>query len=188
MLRQTPRQSGAATAFVIAKVSHKVTTSLNMRLGRFVSKWVPVIAWMVLMFAGSTDVLSAEHTSRFLVPFLRWLDPTISLQGILAIHSALRKIGHFTEYAILAVLLWRALRGTFGGIGKGILTTAAFLVCAGFAASDEFHQSFVATRTASAHDVIIDCIGAFVAVLLCVIFSRARAQQESRSGFQPLNQ
>ena len=143
-----------------------------MKVGRVVSKWMPVIAWMLLMFAGSTDVLSAEHTSRFLVPFLRWLDPTISFQTIIAIHFTLRKIGHFTEYAILAVLLWRALRGTFAGIGKATLMSAAFLVCAAFAASDEFHQSFVSTRTASLHDVMIDCIGALVAVLLCVVFAR----------------
>ena len=148
-----------------------------MKMGRVVSKWMPVIAWMLLMFAGSTDVLSAEHTSRFFVPFLRWLDPTISIHTIIAIHFTLRKIGHFTEYAILAALLWRALRGTFAGIGKGTLTAGAFLVCAAFAASDEFHQSFVSTRTASLHDVMIDCIGAFVTVLLCVMFSRARLRQ-----------
>jgi VanZ family protein len=133
---------------------------------------MPVIAWMVLMFAGSTDLLSAEHTSRFLVPFLRWLDSTISIHAIVAIHFTLRKIGHFTEYAILAALLWRALRGTFTAIGKGTLAAGVFLITAAFAASDEFHQSFVSTRTASAHDVMIDCTGAFAAVLLCWIFAR----------------
>src|SRR5438552_18882821 len=138
---------------------------------------MPVIAWMVLMFAGSTDALSAAHTSRFLIPFLRWLDPQISLQAILAIHFTLRKVGHFTEYAILAALLWRALRGTFSAINKATLTSCAFLVAAAFAMSDEYHQSFVPTRTASAHDVMIDCIGALVAVLLCTLFTRTGAQQ-----------
>jgi VanZ family protein len=153
------------------------TLFLNTNVRVFVSKWVPVIAWMLLIFAGSTDALSAEHTSRFVAPFLRWLDPTISLETIIAIHFALRKVGHFSEYAILAVLLWRALRGTFSGISRGVLISTAFLVCAGFAASDEFHQSFVATRTASIHDVLIDCIGALVAVLLCVVFSLATMRQ-----------
>jgi VanZ family protein len=136
---------------------------------------MPVIAWMLLIFAGSSDVLSAEHTSRFLVPFLRWLDPTISVQAIIAIHFAVRKIGHFTEYAVLALLLWRALRGGFGAVAKGMIAAAVFLITAAFAASDEFHQSFVATRTASAHDVMIDCIGALVAVLFCVMFGGRRA-------------
>jgi VanZ family protein len=146
---------------------------------------MPVLAWMLLIFAGSSDILSAEHTSRYLVPFLRWLDPAISFQTIVAIHFALRKIGHFSEYAMLTVLLWRALRGTFSEVGKGTLATSVFLVVATFAASDEFHQSFVATRTASSHDLVIDCIGALVAVFLCVILSRTR--QQSRSGFQPLD-
>ena len=129
------------------------------------------------MFAGSTDVLSAEHTSRFLVPFLQWLDPRMSIQTIIAIHYTLRKIGHFTEYAILAALLWRGLRGTFTAIGKGTLMGSVCLLCAAFALSDEFHQSFVSTRTASLHDVMIDCIGAFVAVLLCAMFARAGSPQ-----------
>jgi VanZ family protein len=143
-----------------------------MKVGRVVSKWMPVIAWMLLMFAGSTDLLSAEHTSRFLVPFLRWLVPKISIHAIVAIHFTLRKIGHFTEYAILAALLWRALRGTFTATGKGTVAAGVLLITAAFAASDEFHQSFVSTRTASAHDVMIDCTGAFAAVLLCWIFAR----------------
>jgi VanZ family protein len=132
---------------------------------------------MFLMFVGSTDVLSAEHTSRFLVPFLLWLDPHISASTIVSIHFALRKVGHFTEYAILAALLWRGLRGTFNTADKTILALSAFVVAAAFAASDEFHQSFVPSRTASVHDVMLDCIGALVAVLFCWMFARARSRQ-----------
>src|SRR5438045_5204621 len=81
-----------------------------MKLPRFVRYWMPAIIWMALIFVGSTDVLSAQHTSRFLVPFLRWLDPQISLAALAQIQFAIRKLGHLTEYAILAMLLWRALR------------------------------------------------------------------------------
>jgi VanZ family protein len=143
---------------------------------------MPVIAWMLVIFAGSSDVLSAEHTSRFLVPFLRWLDPTISVQAIVAIHFALRKTGHLTEYAILALLLWRALRRGFGAVSKATVAIAVVLITASFAVSDEFHQSFVPSRTASAHDVMIDCIGALVAVLLCLIFARGNRT------YQPANE
>jgi len=147
-----------------------------MRAGRFVSYWVPVLAWMLLMFVGSTDILSAEHTSRFLIPFLHWLDPQISIGTIATIHVALRKFGHLSEYAILAALLWRGLRGSFNRASKTILALGTFLLAAAFASSDEFHQSFVPSRTASVHDVMIDCIGALVAVLLCLVFSHARTQ------------
>jgi VanZ family protein len=145
-----------------------------MKVPRLVSKWMPVIFWMLLIFAGSSDALSAEHTSRFIVPFLRWFDPQISIATVAAIHLALRKLGHFTEYAVLASLLWRALRGTFPAVSSRILGISTFLVAAVFAASDEFHQSFVPTRTASPRDVMIDCLGALFALALCVMFARAR--------------
>ncbi len=145
-----------------------------MKVPRLVSKWMPVIAWMLLIFAGSSDALSAEHTSRFIVPFLRWFDPQVSIATIAAIHLALRKLGHFTEYAILAAFLWRGLRGTFSAVSSSALAIAAFLIAAGFAASDEFHQSFVPTRTASARDVMIDCLGALFAVALCALLARSK--------------
>src|SRR5689334_19816767 len=130
-----------------------------MKPGRFVSSWMPIIAWTLMIFVGSSDVLSAEHTSRFTVPFLRWLDPSMSLATIAAVHMTIRKLGHFTEYAILATLLWRGFRGTFS-LSSAFLGLCAFFAAAIFAASDEFHQSFIPTRTASAHDVMIDCTGA----------------------------
>ena len=145
-----------------------------MKVPRLVSKWMPVIAWMLLIFAGSSDALSAEHTSRFIVPFLRWLDPQVSLATIAAIHLTVRKLGHFMEYAILAAFLWRGLRGTFSAVRSSALALTAFLIAAGFAASDEFHQSFVPTRTASLRDVMIDCVGALLAVALCALFAGSR--------------
>ena len=72
----------------------QIVAGLKMSTRTFVSYWVPVIAWMILIFAGSTDVLSAEHTSRFLVPFLRWLDPEISFATIAHINIVLRKLAH----------------------------------------------------------------------------------------------
>ena len=133
---------------------------------------MPVIAWMLLIFAGSSDALSAQHTSRFLIPFLLWLDPSISYQTIATIHLTLRKLGHFTEYFILAGLLWRAFRGTFLTLSRRLVSVATFIIAAGFAASDEFHQSFVATRTATLGDVMIDCFGASVAVVICFFCSQ----------------
>ncbi len=133
------------------------------------------------MFIGSTDVLSAEHTSRFLVPFLLWLNPHLSPGTILLIHFAVRKIGHLTEYAILAALLWRALRGALAAPNKMVLALSTLFMAAAFAASDEYHQSFVPSRTPSAHDVMIDCVGALFAVALCAIFARRRKSESGAS-------
>ena len=139
---------------------------------RFLTHWVPVIGWMLLIFAGSSDVLSAEHTSRFLVPFLRWLDPQISIAAIAQINLVLRKLGHLTEYAVLAALLWRALRATLRSTSTVSIAAITVAVSGLFAASDEFHQSFVATRTASETDIFIDVCGAVIGVAMCLVFAR----------------
>jgi VanZ family protein len=139
---------------------------------------MPAILWMALIFLGSTDMLSAEHTSRFLVPFLRWLDPQISFATLNAIQFGIRKLGHLTEYAILAMLLWRAFgSGTRWQMKMSILVLLAALACAIFAASDEFHQSFVPSRTPSPHDVMIDICGAFLGLAVCWMFARRKSGQ-----------
>ncbi|PYL18179.1 MAG: VanZ family protein [Verrucomicrobia bacterium] len=131
--------------------------------------------WLGVIFLGSTDMLSAEHTSRFLVPFLRWINPQISFATLNAIQLGIRKLGHLTEYAILAMLLWRALRsGTRWQVKMSILFLVAALASAIFAASDEFHQSFVPSRTASPTDVMIDICGTLIGLSICWMFAKRR--------------
>lgn len=133
---------------------------------------------MTLIFWGSTNLMSAEHTSRFLVPFLRWLNPDISPAALGRAHFLVRKAGHVTEYGILAALLFRGWRSFSSDPWSR--TTAALVVAMLFAASDEFHQSFFPSRTASIGDVLIDSSGALIGVMLCVIFaSRKRNSQNS---------
>jgi len=59
---------------------------------------------------------------------------------------------HATEYAVLAWLLRRC----------GLSWTMAFLLASAYGASDEFHQSFVPNRDASAMDWFFDIVGASV--------------------------
>jgi VanZ family protein len=160
--------------------SHTLTASLNTKLRSFLKYWLPLLIWLGVIFIGSTGVLSAEQTSRFLVPFLRWLYPQISIATILSIHLALRKLGHLIEYGILAVLLWRALRGTLTSTRNLAIASLVFMVSAVFAASDEFHQSFVETRTSSVHDVLIDSIGALLGLLIGWAFARRRVKKVRR--------
>jgi VanZ family protein len=146
----------------------------------FLKYWLPVFIWLGVIFAGSTAIFSTEQTSRYLVPFLRWLDPQISISTIGTIHLALRKLAHLGEYAVLAVLLWRALRsGATLHPRLSMLFIGVWLACAIFAVSDEFHQSFVASRSASPLDVMIDISGATVALAICVMFA-AWGNRESK--------
>lgn len=106
--------------------------------------------------------MSSEHTSRFLVPFLHWLKPDISGEAIAQIHVLIRKGAHLTEYAILAVLLWRAFRWQRAGARQSLWPHAAsaLAVAIVFAATDEYHQGFIASRGSSPVDVLIDSCGA----------------------------
>ncbi len=124
---------------------------------------------MALMFFGSTDLMSGAHTSRYLTPFLRWLDPGISPATINEVHIFVRKTAHVLEYAILTGLLFRALRGLIDGFWRRALL--AFLPALIFAAVDEYHQSFVPTRSASIYDVLIDYTGALLGILICWRFT-----------------
>ena len=135
---------------------------------------------MTLIFWGSTDLMSAEHTSRFLVPFLRWLNPDISPAALARAHFLLRKAGHVTEYGILAVLLFRGWRSFSHDLWSRSI--AALLIAIIFAASDEFHQSFFASRTASLGDLLIDSSGALLGVILCAACAGRKRDSESHEG------
>ena len=133
---------------------------------------------MIFIFIGSTDLLSAEHTSRFIGPFLRWLVPDISNATVASVQLVVRKCGHLTEYAILAALFYRAFRQQ--QLRSGAVFTISLFLAALYAALDEFHQSFVASRTASAWDVMIDCLGAFVSLTICLRLRRPRSAADPR--------
>ncbi len=142
-----------------------------MKFREILTAWLPVALWMALMFFGSTDAFSAEHTSRYLTPFLRWLDPDISSAALAQAHLLLRKAAHVTEYAILSGLLFRALRGLIGGFWRRAAVALAPALI--FAPLDEFHQSFVPSRTSSLGDVLIDYSGAIAGILICRILQLA---------------
>ena len=152
----------------------------GLRLREILRAWLPVALWMALMFFGSTDLMSAEHTSRFLVPLLRWLDPTISPLAIAKVHLLVRKAAHVTEYAILSGLLFRALRGLIADFWWR--ATLALVPALLFAPLDEFHQSFVPSRTSSLGDVLIDYSGAVVGILICRIAHLTLARRTISSG------
>lgn len=135
----------------------------------FLRYWFPLIIWMALIFTASGDTKSVSHTSLFLEPFLKFFWPNISVDTIDIVRTLVRKLAHATEYAVLAWLWWRALRGSVArdarlwGWKQACL---ALLLSALYAASDEFHQSFVPEREASVLDVVIDSYGAAVGLMV----------------------
>jgi VanZ family protein len=151
-------------------------------LRAFLNYWLPVLLWMTLIFSASSDSHSSQHSSYFVEPLLRWLFPKMSPDGIEGIHLVIRKCGHLTEYAILAVLLWRALH-----LSKSNLPTWSWPKVGGtlllvflYGASDEFHQSFVPTRTARVSDVFIDTAGGAIGLLALWFFNRRQNRRRQK--------
>jgi len=111
---------------------------------------------MIWLF--STGWLSGERTGRMFLPVLAALFPGATHEQLYAVHAAIRKTGHFLEYLVLSVLLYRALR-----VGRRWDMRAAgmaVLFAGLYAVGDEFHQWFVPGRTAAASDCLIDVSGA----------------------------
>lgn len=124
---------------------------------------------MALIFSASADSRSYIHSSRIIGPIVRWLFPHISEDTVNTIIFLVRKCAHLTEYGVLALLIWRALRKPVRSQHRPWSwreVRLALLLVAIYAASDEFHQIFVPTRDAELHDVLIDTCGGAAALLL----------------------
>jgi VanZ family protein len=141
----------------------------------WLSAWWPALLWAAVIFTASTDSFSSDRTSRIIEPLLRWLIPGISAASLELVHHLLRKTAHFAEYFIFFFLLYRGLRGVRRGWQLSAALGAWFLA-AGYAALDEVHQSFIASRGASVWDALLDSSSALVALVVIFLYYRRRRQ------------
>jgi VanZ family protein len=122
-----------------------MTSNANLSPARLAALLVPPLIAMALIF-----FLSAQPSD----PVDRaWWD------------VLLRKAGHVTEYTVLVVLWWRALRG----LGARFPLAGAIAIGLGYAVTDEFHQTFVDGRHGTPVDVLIDSIGMAIAATAITI-------------------
>jgi len=105
---------------------------------------------------------------------LLFLAPKISAQEMVFIHALIRKAAHVTEYFVLGFLMFRTLRGNSTLWWNWRWSFFAVIGVALWALGDEFHQSFVSTRTASAVDVAIDTAGGILAQFVAALWHRDR--------------
>ena len=136
---------------------------------KFLFYRLPPLLWMTVIFFASADTRSYEHSSMLFEPLLHWLFPQMSPAHVEAIHFYFRKTCHLSEYAVLALLFWRAIRQPqkrdpcpWRWDECGLAIAGVFL----YAASDELHQVFVPTRTAHVTDVLIDTTGGAIGLAL----------------------
>jgi VanZ family protein len=138
--------------------------------------WLPSLIWLAVIVVESSNLGSSEHTSRILYPIFHYLFG-MGPQRFEVLHVILRKTGHFVGYATLSILLFRSWRGTFPRLSTRWCLQWAMLafVCTALVASlDEFHQTFLPSRTGMFRDVVLDSSAALVAQILIFLILRKR--------------
>ena len=137
--------------------------------------WIPAFLWAILISFASTDAFSASHSSRIILPLLHWLFPFANAETLEQMHFFIRKSAHFFEYFVFSIFLMRGMRGNDHG-WKLRWAIWALAIAAGYSALDEFHQSFVPSRTSSPWDSLLDTTGAAAAQI--ALWLRIRWRKE----------
>jgi VanZ family protein len=126
---------------------------------KFFMAWAPVF-----IYAGIIFTLSSFS---YPLPFLEPLQRSVKDYFL-----------HAFEYAILGLLLGRALCITFNEQPIALYIALATLLGTLYGLSDELHQSIVPLRQASPHDAVADAVGAFIgATLWGIRLKRLRIKQ-----------
>jgi VanZ family protein len=144
---------------------------------RVLEYWAPMVVWLIVIFVFSTDAFSSSETSRLILPILTFFFPGLSPQQLTVWHDVIRKLGHITEYFILAIFTYRSIRRDQPDLAQAKLKTIMFIVLA--ASLDEIHQRFTAFRTPSPVDVGYDCLGAVWALWLITTYETWRLRSYS---------
>jgi VanZ family protein len=124
-------------------------------LRRIVHRWFPALLMMLVIFW-----FSSQPSNE--LPYFDWADRIV------------KKGSHMIGYGLLAILYWRIFDH------RNDKRWSAWFLAVLYAVADEFHQSFVAGRNASAWDVLIfDNLGALVSLWLAGRFIKPKRPDRS---------
>ena len=160
---------------------------MNSRLQLFLRYWLPVIAWLAVIAMESTGTMSAGNTAHWLYAVVAKFAGLLGLSAgaILAYvdvaNQILRKCGHFLGYGILSLLFFRAFRSAI----RNMLLRCALLSIAAtalVASADEYHQTFIPSRTGNVHDVLLDTCGAVLLQLIVLAYMHLRQKRSALAG------
>jgi VanZ family protein len=152
---------------------------LNSHRHNLLKAWIAAILWLIVIAIESTALLSSHNTSRILYPLLHYLF-NMDLEHFEHWHFFIRKGGHVVGYGILSILAFRAWRETFPSIGNALWSlrwaSIAVLMTAFVASLDEWHQSFLPSRTGRWQDVVLDSCAGIAAQLLVFFWLKSFAK------------
>ena len=135
--------------------------------------WTPAAIAVAIICSESTDTFSANNTSSWLRPIVQHLFGPMRDNSWALFHHYLRKTGHFFGYGAVAFTFLRAWLYTLEPHPRMSLfawrrnsTLLAIASTALVASCDEYHQTFIPSRTGTLIDVFLDTAGACVLCLL----------------------
>ncbi|HTA23537.1 MAG TPA: VanZ family protein [Terriglobales bacterium] len=138
--------------------------------------WFAAGLWLVVIAIESTTYLSSDYTGRFLYPIFHFLFG-MGWRQFAVWHHYIRKGGHFVGYFILSVLLFRAWKITLRLPSLWALrwSAIAFFMSALVASMDEWHQTYLPSRTGAISDVLLDSSAALTAQIVIFLFLRSKS-------------
>jgi VanZ family protein len=136
--------------------------------------WLPAALAVLMIAFESTATMSADNTSRWLLPIWTHLFGPITPAHWAVVHHYIRKTGHFIGYGLVSFCFFHGFRTTLrvaNGLRALWLRSAVLaVICTALVASaDEYHQTFLPSRTGRVADVGIDTCGAIAAQLLILV-------------------
>ncbi len=136
--------------------------------------WLPVMVMVTVICCESTDTFSSNNTSGWIRPWVERYVGHINDDLWWILHHIARKTGHFSGYGTLC-LTW--LRAWLLTLGRRVdLTTVmwrlrscglAILGKFAVASLDEWHQTYLPSRTGLFSDVLLDTTGGIV--MCCLV-------------------
>ncbi len=152
---------------------------------------LPLILWcmVIFWFSQQDGDASAQLSDGLTMQVLRRILPGISDLSVAAQAEVLglftyivRKVAHFTEYAILGMLAWFAFRPWVVSVKRTAFLAWIFAVV--YACTDEFHQMFRGGRTPQFMDIGIDSLGALFGIALIVVVRIVYLYSREKEGIQ----
>lgn len=145
---------------------------MNLHQREVLKAWIAAVLWLIVITIESTPYLSAHETSRILYPVLHFL-LGISYADFEPWHHFLRKTGHVVGYALLSFFLFRAWRETLPSPNLRWTWRWATIAVLGtliVASLDEWHQSYLPSRTGRWQDVVLDTSAGIGAQILLYLY------------------
>ncbi len=146
--------------------------------------YLPVILWAAVIAGLSTSGFDTGFTFKLLREANDFFGAGFSVAELRDINAVIRKLGHVSEYFILGLLLWRALRCGRDEAWRWSWALGTLALGAAWAGLDELHQHFERGRGSSLIDVGWDSLGLLLALAVLFVLSwwkrGAAAQEEER--------